>query len=134
MQGVVGKLKYREIKAEPVSVLAMFFSENWKRLEVFFIFISSFLWNRRNNLFQKFSFSLFQYSERTIATKSGRGIIRREPCLIDPKAYFVEFYDCVEGFWLLVFYEISRIPFLSYSPKSGRGIIKRASLLMLRKT
>ena len=35
------------------------------------------------------------------------------------KAYFVEFYGREAGFWLLVFYEISRTPFLSYSHFQG---------------
>ena len=117
----------------------MVFLENWKRLEDFFFEISSFLGNRGNDIFQKFSSSLFQYSERTIAStetnytsaespgfqllfdtlKVGVALSGGRHALSPQKAYFVEFYGRGMGFWLLAFSEISRTQFLSYSHFQG---------------
>ena len=57
-----------ELSAEVsfVSVLAMVLSENWKRLEGFFLNFIIFMKSRIFFFFLKFSSSLFQYSESTI--------------------------------------------------------------------
>jgi len=49
----------------------------------------------------------------------GRGFIRRVPRPLAVRAYFVEFYGRVFGFWLFAFYDISRTPLLSYSHFQG---------------
>ena len=47
--------------------------------------------------------------------EQGLGFIRKPLCFLAVKAYFVEFYGRLEGFWLLAFYEISRTPLLRYT-------------------
>ena len=65
--------------------------------------------------------------------ESGRGIIRRAPRPLAPKAYFVEFYGRVEGFWLLAFYEISRTPLLRCQIKAEiKGFLLRDRLFQYK--
>ena len=84
---------------------------------------------------KKKSSSLFQFSERTIASTQTNDTSAERPgsqllfatlkvgvavpwschALSPRKAYFVEFYGRGMGFWLLAFYEMCRTHFLSYS-------------------
>ena len=132
----------------------MVLSQYWKRLEE----------NFRKRLFPRFpkndeiskkkSSSLFQFSERTIASTQTNDTSAESPgsqlsfatlkvgvavpwschALSPRKAYFVEFYGRGMGFWLLAFYEMCRTHFFKLQSLS-RGQIKaeiKGFLLMYR--